>query len=140
MKAFAEGRRYPVYLTQCFLFTRAMSGIEDFRYRVVDDRIVLYDGLEIAAATLPAPKGASGFTMATMRRISRRFLRRAEMEWQTSPRKSEYQGHGRGKHDPLHGGSLSGVRFTGITHGLPVDRTDGRARVASVSSSRRVIA
>ena len=59
---FARDRGHSVYLTQCFLFARAMSRVEDFRYRVVDDRIVLYDELEIAA-TVPAPDGAAVGTL-----------------------------------------------------------------------------
>lgn len=127
LKAFAEERRYPVYLSQCYLFARAMSGIEDFRYRVVDDRIVLYDRLEIAA-TLPAPNGAFSFAHFEHAPDLETFLRRAESESQRAREKASLKATAEG--NTILFTSLPGVRFTGITHATPCDRTDGRARVA----------
>jgi len=127
VKAFAEERQHPVYLTQCFLFARAMSRIEDFRYRVIDDRIVLYDHLEIAA-TLPAPNGAFSFAHFEHAPDLESFLRRAESESQRAREKASLEATAEG--NTILFTSLPGVRFTGITHATPSDRTDGRARVA----------
>lgn len=127
VKAFAEERRYPAYLTQCFFFARAMSRIEDFRYRVVDDRIVLYDHLEIAA-TLPAPNGAFSFAHFEHAPDLESFLRRAKTESQRAREKASLKATAEG--NTILFTSLPGVRFTGMTHATPPDRSDGRARVA----------
>jgi len=127
VKAFAEERRYPAYLTQCFFFARAMSRIEDFRYRVVDDRIVLHDHLEIAA-TLPAPNGAFSFAHFEHAPDLESFLRRAKTESQRAREKASLKATAEG--NTILFTSLPGVRFTGMTHATPPDRSDGRARVA----------
>ena len=77
VKAFSTDRGYPAYIPQCFLFARAMSRIEDFRYRVMNDQIVLHDHLEIAA-TLPAPNGAFSFAKFDHDPDLEGFLRHAE--------------------------------------------------------------
>jgi chloramphenicol O-acetyltransferase type A len=127
VKAFAEERRFSVYLTQCFLFARAMSRVEDFLYRVVDDRIVLFDHLEIAA-TLPAPKGAFSFAHFDHAPDLETFIRRAESVSKLAREKASLKATAEG--NTILFTSLPGVRFTGITHATPSDRSDGRARVA----------
>lgn len=127
VKAFAEEQGYPVYLTQCFLFARAMNRIEDFRYRVIDDRIVLYDHLEIAA-TLPAPNGAFSFAHFEHAPDLETFLHRAEAVARKARDTASLKATAEG--NTILFTSLPGVRFTGITHATPSDRTDGRARVA----------
>ena len=127
LKAFSADRGFPVYLTQCFLFARGMNRVEDFRYRVIDDEIVLFDRLEIAA-TLPAPNGAFSFARFENEPDLESFLHRADAvsrrarEAATLDEKTE--------NNTILFTSLPGVRFTGFTHATPSDRTDGRARVA----------
>lgn len=60
LRPFAKERSYPVYSALCYFFTRAMRGLEDFRYRLLDGRIVLYEELHPALA-LPAPGGLYTF-------------------------------------------------------------------------------
>ena len=127
MRAFAEDRGYPVYLTQCYLFARAMIRVEDFRYRVMNDQIVLFDHLEIAA-TLPAPNCAFSFARFDHDPDLESFLRRAESVSQRA-RKSATLDE-KTESNTILFTSLPGVRFTGFTHATPSDRTDGRARVA----------
>jgi chloramphenicol O-acetyltransferase type A len=125
--AFAKEREFPVYLTTCFLFTRGMSRIEDFRYRVIEDRIVLYDNLEIAA-TLPAPSGAFSFAHFEHEPDLETFLCRAESVSRRAREQATLEDTAEG--NTVLFTSLPGVRFTGFTHATPSDRTDGRARVA----------
>jgi chloramphenicol O-acetyltransferase type A len=125
--AFSKEHGYPVYLTQCFLFTRGMSRVEDFRYRVVDDRIVLYDRLEIAA-TLPAPDGAFSFAHFEHEPDLEAFLHRAESVSKRARERATLTATAEG--NTVLFTSIPGVRFTGFTHATPSDRTDGRARVA----------
>lgn len=60
VQAFARERGYSTYFNLCYLFTRAMQAVEDFRYRLVDDQLVLYDHLNFSA-TVPADEGPYGF-------------------------------------------------------------------------------
>lgn len=124
---FAKEHGYSVYLTQCYLFARGMSRVEDFRYRVVDDRIALYDHLEIAA-TLPAPGGAFSFARFDHDPDLGSFLARAEEVSRRAKQTATLEATAEG--NTILFTAVPGVRFTGFTHATPADRTDGRARVA----------
>ncbi len=60
LKAFLDEKSYPTYLNLCYFFIKAMQGLEDFRYRLRDDHIVLYEQLNVGL-TLPAPQGRFRF-------------------------------------------------------------------------------
>jgi chloramphenicol O-acetyltransferase type A len=124
---FAKERGSSVYLTQCFLFARGMSRVEDFRYRVVDDQVVLYDHLEIAA-TLPAPNGTFSFARFDHDPDLESFLGRAEEVSRRARQSATLEATAEG--NTILFTAVPGVRFTGFTHATPTDRTDGRARVA----------
>ena len=57
VREFARTHGYSTYFNLCYLMTEAMQGIEDFRYRILDDRIVLYEQLHFRSAvpTADAP-------------------------------------------------------------------------------------
>ena len=127
VKELSRDRGYPIYLTQCYLFARGMGRVEDFRYRVIDDQIVLFDHLDIAA-TLPAPDGAFSFAQFDHDPDLKGFLRRAESVSQRARKAATLEATG--ESNAILFTSLPGVRFTGFTHATPSDRSDGRARVA----------
>ncbi len=127
VKAFSSDRGYPTYLTQCFLFARGMNRVEDFRYRLVNDQIVLFYHLDIAA-TLPAPNGAFSFARFESDPSLEDFLRRAEAVSQQARKAATLDENA--ESNAILFTSMPGVRFTGFTHVTPSDRTDGRARVA----------
>ena len=77
LKAYAKENGYPVYLSLCYFFTKAMQGIEDFRYRLLDDRIVLYDEVH-PGLTLPAPGGLFRFAYFDYRPEPADFFRGAQ--------------------------------------------------------------
>ncbi len=60
LKAYCDEHGHSIYVNLCYFFTRAMSEIEDFRYRLLDGRIVLYDELH-PGLTVPAPDGLFTF-------------------------------------------------------------------------------
>ena len=62
LKAYCEEEGQPIYLNLCYFMTRAMLSIEDFRYRLLDGRLVLYEEIHPSLA-IPAPGGL--FTFAT---------------------------------------------------------------------------
>ena len=124
---FAKDRGSSVYLTQCCLFARAMNRVEDYRYRVVDDHVVLYDHLEIAA-TLPAPNGTFSFARFDHDPDLESFLRRAEDVSRRAGQTATLEATA--ESNAILFTAVPGVRFTGFTHATPADRTDGRARVA----------
>ena len=45
LKAWAARNEYSIYLVLCYYMVRAMQSVEDFRYRLLDGRVVLYDRL-----------------------------------------------------------------------------------------------
>ncbi|MCP4201561.1 MAG: hypothetical protein GY769_06450 [bacterium] len=60
LKAFLDERGFKTYLNLCYFFTRAMQPLEDFRYRLKDGDIVLYDSIH-PGITVPAAGGLFGF-------------------------------------------------------------------------------
>lgn len=60
LKAFTDARGYSIYVNLCYFMTRALRAIEDFRYRLLDGRIVLYEEIH-PGLTLPAPGGLFTF-------------------------------------------------------------------------------
>jgi len=127
VKQFSRDRGTSVYLTLCYLFMRGMNRVEDFRYRVVNEEIVIHEQLEIAA-TVPAPNGAFSFARFDHDPDLESFLRRADAVAQRASEKATLAETAEG--NTILFTAIPGVRFTGLTHVTPVDRTDGRARVA----------
>ncbi len=60
LKAFVERRRYPLYLNLCYYVTRAMNEIEDFRVRLLNEELVLYEQIHPSLVE-PAPGGLFTF-------------------------------------------------------------------------------
>jgi chloramphenicol O-acetyltransferase type A len=127
LKRYCAGRSWPLYRNLCYFFARAMQPIEDFRYRLRDGRVVLYDQLEVAA-TLPAPDGLFSFAYLGYHPDADEFNRLAgELEAANRAEVTLAQ-----PEDTNHilFTAIPGVRFTGLTHATPEDTLDGRPRVA----------
>lgn len=60
VRDFAREHGYSTYFNLCYLMTRAMQEVEDFRYRLIDERIVLYERLHFRAI-VPSEGGAFAF-------------------------------------------------------------------------------
>ncbi len=106
-----EGR-YPLYLSLCYFMIRAMREIEDFRYRLLDGRLVLYDEIHPGLA-IPAPGGLFTFADYEYPDVAI-FHRRAR-------RVSEQASGGVALEAPEHHNgiwftALPKVPFTGFTH------------------------
>jgi len=80
IKALAQERGWPVYLSLCYFFTRAMQPLEDFRYRLLEDRIVLYDEIH-PGLTLPAAQGRFRFSYFRYRPQAEIFFEEAREEY-----------------------------------------------------------
>jgi chloramphenicol O-acetyltransferase type A len=127
VKRFAESGGWSVYLNLCYFFSRAMQGIDDFRYRLIDDQIVLYDRLDVAA-TLPAPDGTFSFGYFDYHPDAELFnLGAAAVVNELRGRSSLAE---RDHSNWILFTALPKVPFTGFTHARPDDTTDGRPRVA----------
>jgi chloramphenicol O-acetyltransferase type A len=127
LKAFCSARSWSIYRNLCYFFARAMQPIEDFRYRVRGDRIVLYDTLEVAS-TLPAPDGLFSFAYLGYHPDVAQFNRLAEeLE---APTRAEVTLDQPEDTNHILFTAIPGVRFTGLTHATPEDTLDGRPRVA----------
>jgi chloramphenicol O-acetyltransferase type A len=134
LKAFAERHGYSVYANLCYGFTRAAAAIEDFRYRVRDGRVVLYERLH-PALTVPAPGGRFSFSyigwdpdVHAFNREARRVF--AEAGSRVTLAESPHSNH-------LFFTALPGVPFTGFTHAESGDPTAGEPRVAFGRFARR---
>jgi len=115
LKAFAKEQGYPLYLSLCYFFTKAMQGIEDFRYRLLDDQIVLYDEVH-PGLTLPAPGGLFRFGYFDYRPSPADFFREAKKVLDLPPGE-ELLAESR-HHNYIFFTVLPKVPFTGFTHAV----------------------
>jgi chloramphenicol O-acetyltransferase type A len=83
LRALAKEQGWPVYLSFCYFFTRAMQPLEDFRYRLLDGRIVLYDRVH-PGLTLPASGGRFRFSYFEYQDEPEDFFADAREEWARS--------------------------------------------------------
>ncbi len=127
LKSFCEARSWPIYRNLCYYVARAMQPLADYRYRVRDDRIVLYDALEVAA-TLPTADGLFSFAYLGYHPDAGEFNRQAEA-LDHSGRAAVSLEQPADTNQILFS-AIPGVRFTGLTHATPDDTLDGRPRVS----------
>jgi len=127
LKAFVKEKGYPVYLNLCYFLTKAMQEVEDFRYRLLDDQIVLYKTLHLGI-TVPSADGLFSFAHYDFHPKVDIFNQRA----------ASHADEGRGeatletkKHtNYTYCTAIPGVTFTSFVHATPEDTTDGAARIA----------
>ncbi len=126
VRAWARDRGHPVYVNLCYFLTRAMQPIEDFRYRLVDGRIVLYDEIH-PGLTYPAADGLFSFVHLRYDPDSERFNEgaRALLPAPDAPASLANEEHA----NYIFFTSLPGVPFTSFTHASD-DPTHGAPRVA----------
>ena len=127
VKKLSDRRGDSIYLTLCYYFTGAAQVVEDFRYRICDGRIVLYERLHLGL-TVPAPDGR--FSFANLRydpdpdvffQAAGPVLARARSRVALAG--SVHQNY-------LYFTALPAVPFTGFTHAQSGDPTDVAPRVA----------
>ncbi len=127
VKAFAKDAGYPVYRSLCYFFCRAMGRIEDFRYRLRQGALVLYDELHIGM-TVPAPGRRFSFVHLDYDDDVVAFNRRAD--------ELDTQGRDRARLDQeehsnyIYVTAIPKVPFTSFAHAPGRERTDGAPRVA----------
>lgn len=127
IKAFVERRGLPTYLNLAYFFTRALQAVEDFRYRLVEGQVVLYEQLH-PALTVPAPGGRFSFCALRFHPEVDEFnrLARPAMERASSTVSLE----GAPEPDNVYFTALPKVPFTAFTHVVPDDPAAGQPRVA----------
>jgi chloramphenicol O-acetyltransferase type A len=126
LKEFIDRHGYRTYLNLCYFFTRGAQEIEDFRYRLKGDQIVLYERLH-PGLTAPAAGGRFSFVHLEYDEDPHRFNRRAESLWPPPDAPPELR---QAEHtNYLYFTAIPGVAFSAFTHSWD-DPTEGGARVA----------
>lgn len=123
LKAILDERGYSVYLNLCYLFTKAMQPMEDFRYRVVDGRIVLYDAVHMGM-TVPASQGRFSFHYIDYDPDWERFNQDARADTYDDV-SLEIQTH----RNYAYYSALTGVYFTGLTQATSPVKTDAEPKI-----------
>ncbi len=126
LKAYCRSQGYPLYLNLCYFMTRAMRRIEDFRYRLLDGRLVLYDEIHPGLA-VPAPGGLFTFADYEYHPAAATFNRRARKVSETARSRVELKA-------PEHRNgiwftALPKVPFTSFTHATK-EPADSEPRIA----------
>jgi len=135
VREFARVHGYSTYFNLCYLVTKAMQDIEDFRYRIVDGDIVLYEQLHFRSAvpTADAPFAFARFeyiddiheaNAAAVEIIERA---KAEVYLEEEPRHGNFVFYS----------ALPLVPFTSLTH-VPSDNpTDSQPKVTFGKFAKR---
>ncbi len=126
-KAELDRRGQPVYLNFVWAMTAALQAVEDFRYRLEDGQVMLYEQLH-PGLTVPAPGGRFSFCALEFHPDRDEFNRRS------APRLAEASagvdlGGGTGP-EYAYFTALPKVPFTAFTHVAPDDPLAGQPRVA----------
>lgn len=127
LKALCKERGYPVYLNLCYFLTKAMQEVEDFRYRLLDDEIVLYDALHLGI-TVPSADGLFSFAHYEFHPDTETFNRRAAAHADEGRGQATLET--RNHTNYTYCTAIPGVSFTSFVHATPADTTEGAARVA----------
>lgn len=126
LKSFIDQHGYRTYLNLCYFFTRAAQPLEDFRYRVRDGELVLYDRLH-PGLTVPAANGTYSWADFEFHEDAHVFNRSANQRW---PSPDEPPNMTPLEHDnQIYFTAIPGGVFTGFTHPSN-DPADGALRVA----------
>ncbi len=129
----ARARGYPIYLNLCYFFVKAIQGLEDFRYRLLDGEVVLYEALH-PGMTVPAPDGRFSFLYLDYDPDTERFNREAAPKLEAA---SERVALAESRHrNYVFFTALPGVPFTSFVHASD-DPGDGAPRVAFGRFSER---
>ena len=133
LRDFTRKHELPIYLNSCYFFARAMQEIEDFRYHLVDDRIVLYDELQLGL-TLPAPGGMFSFAHIRYDPDVWGFNERAKPVLEQA--KSALQMEPPDDHNYIFFTAASKLRFIGVTHPV-MGPTEQEPKIAFGQHSER---
>ena len=126
LKRFVDSHGYRTYLNLCYFFTRAMQGIEDFRYRLRDGQLVLYERVH-PGLTVPAADGTYSWATFSFDRDVHEFNKKAEARW---PSPEEPADLTPAEHEnQIYFTAIPGAIFTGFTHTWN-DSAEGAPRVA----------
>ena len=126
LKAFVDSHGYRTYLNLCYFFTRAAQEIEDFRYRIRDAELVLYDRVHLGL-TVPAAGGTYSWARFLYQADVDTFNRTAESSW---PSPDEPANLTAAEHEnQIYFTAIPGAVFTAFTHAWN-DPTEGAPRVA----------
>lgn len=127
VKAYAKGSGYPVYRSLCYFFCRAMGGIEDFRYRLRQGTLVLYDELHIGM-TVPAPGRRFSFVHLPYDDDVVAFNRQADEVDALGRDRAQLAQEEHTNY--IYVTAIAKVPFTSFAHAPGRERTDGAPRVA----------
>jgi chloramphenicol O-acetyltransferase type A len=134
LKADLDAAGLPAYLNFSWAMTGALQAVEDFRYRLEGDDVVLYEQLH-PALTVPAPGGRFSFCPLEFHADRAMFNRRATPRMAQASTGVDLRG-GKGP-EFAYFTALPNVPFTTFTHVAPDDPLAGQPRVAFGRFARR---
>lgn len=135
LKAWAARHGYSIYLSLAYFFTGAAASVEDFRYRLLDDRMVLYERLH-PGLTVPTPDGRFSFANLEWDPDPERFHRAARPVLEEA-RSSVTLAESRRHRNHLFFTALPKVPFTGFTHATELRPDAAEPKVAFGRFARR---
>ena len=132
---FARPHGYSSYFTLCWLWTKALASVRDFRYRFHGDRLVLYDNLQLSAA-IPVDGSPYGFARFGWNPDIHEANRTA-LETMERVRRGGSLGGGPLPPNYVFFSALPKVAFLSLSHVRPNGRRDGEPRVSFGRFQRR---
>ena len=127
LKRALDARELPLYLNLSYFVLAAMQGIEDFRYRLLDGKVVLFDRLH-PGLVVPAPGGRFSFCALRWDSDVEAFNREARAAMAATSTRVDLTGGTAPNY--VYFTALPKVPFTHFTHVLPDDPAAGQTQVA----------
>ena len=115
-KAYTESKEYGISFFVYYLFcaTKAANGIESFRYRIREDKVIVHDSIS-ASPTINRPDGTFGFSYIDHNSSLKKFRKKAEKEIE-KVRGEDTLIPSADMDNTIHFSALPWIKFTSLSH------------------------
>lgn len=124
----AKARGQSFFLYYLYRTLKAVNRIENFRYRIVDGEVFLFDQVR-ASSTIARPNGTFGFSYIDYHESEAEFMK-AALEVIEAVRNSNELLPAGGGDDPIHFSAIPWVDFTGLSHARSFVRKDSCPKIS----------
>lgn len=110
----AKQNKHSVFLTYLYFIMKAVNSIEEFKYRILDDKPILFEKINVSS-TIARPDHTFGFSYFKFHDDFQLFCEEASIEID-AVKHSKSLSSDFNKLDVIHFSSLPWIQFTSISH------------------------
>ncbi|RAJ98327.1 CatA-like O-acetyltransferase [Aliidiomarina maris] len=124
-----KAKGYSFYLYYLHKILLAANQIEEFRYRIEDQQVVLWDSIRIGG-TVDRADGTFGFAHYSFAQDFEQFAQLAKAEMARVRGRSDLE-HSDGQDDIIHFSAIPWVSFTSLSHARHFKRADSCPKIST---------